>query len=211
VNNLMALAVLSTVTHRPMHPYEMATALRAWGKEQDMPIKWGSFYTVVRNLEKHGLLAAVESTREGRRPERTVYEITDAGRAELAGRAEELAQLEAEIHASVADLSALASQMEAGVRGSVRDIKKEMREAAKEARTPRLEEWRQFREAERRGPEAPPRQPTDPEPSELEARAADLLAEVRRLVRSGRVSPERQRVAVTVLESVRDQLRRLLS
>ncbi|WP_020578600.1 PadR family transcriptional regulator [Actinopolymorpha alba] len=83
VGNLLALAVLSTVAERPMHPYEMASLLRARGKEQDMNIKWGSFYTVVRNLEKHGMLEAVESVRQGARPERTIYRITDAGRDEL--------------------------------------------------------------------------------------------------------------------------------
>jgi DNA-binding PadR family transcriptional regulator len=83
VGNLMALGVLSVVAFRQMHPYEMATALRGWGKERDLPIKWGSLYTVVRNLAKHGFIAEVESTREGRRPERTVYRITDAGMAEL--------------------------------------------------------------------------------------------------------------------------------
>src|SRR5690606_38863390 len=50
VGNLLALAVLATVTRRPMHPYEMASLLRAHGKEDDMEIKWGSLCTVVRNL-----------------------------------------------------------------------------------------------------------------------------------------------------------------
>lgn len=90
VANLLALGVLSTVAFRPMHPYEMATALRGWGKDRDLQIKWGSLYTVVRNLAKHGLLAEVESTREGRRPERTVYRITDEGQAELVDWAREL-------------------------------------------------------------------------------------------------------------------------
>src|ERR687888_1769422 len=83
VRNLRALAVLTVVLQRPMHPYEMASVLRARGKDQDMPIKWGSLYTVVRNLEKHGLLEAAESGRQGGRPERTVYRITEAGRAEV--------------------------------------------------------------------------------------------------------------------------------
>ena len=48
-----------------------------------MKIKWGSFYTVVQNLEKYGLIEAVGSDRDGRRPERTTYAITDEGRAEL--------------------------------------------------------------------------------------------------------------------------------
>ncbi|BCJ61355.1 PadR family transcriptional regulator [Micromonospora endophytica] len=90
VGNLMALAVLSVLAQRPMHPYEIATALRGWGKDQDMPIKWGSLYTVVGNLDRHGFIAAAESVRAGRRPERTVYRITDAGRAELVDWAREL-------------------------------------------------------------------------------------------------------------------------
>ncbi|MER7892302.1 PadR family transcriptional regulator [Micromonospora sp. NPDC094482] len=90
VGNLLALAVLSALAQRPMHPYEIATTLRAWGKDQDMEIKWGSFYTVVRNLDRHGLITAVESVRAGRRPERTVYQITEAGRAELVDWAREL-------------------------------------------------------------------------------------------------------------------------
>ncbi|MGH3489842.1 MAG: PadR family transcriptional regulator [Actinopolymorphaceae bacterium] len=83
VGNLLALAVLSVVMSRPMHPYEMASVLRARGKDQDMKIKWGSLYTVVQNLEKHGLLEATESQRQGGRPERTLYRITAAGREEL--------------------------------------------------------------------------------------------------------------------------------
>jgi DNA-binding PadR family transcriptional regulator len=83
VGNMLALAVLATVVQRPMHPYEMASILRERGKDQDMKIKWGSLYTVVDNLAKHGLLEATGSIREGGRPERTIYRLTDAGRAEL--------------------------------------------------------------------------------------------------------------------------------
>jgi DNA-binding PadR family transcriptional regulator len=90
VSNLMALAILSTVVFRDMHPYEMAGALRGWGKDQDLPIKWGSLYTVVRNLARNGFLEEVASGREGRRPERTVYRITPAGRDELVDWTREL-------------------------------------------------------------------------------------------------------------------------
>lgn len=83
VGNLMALAILSTLLFRDMHPYEIANALRGWGKDADFAIKWGSFYTVVGNLAKHGMLEEVATGRAGRRPERTVYRITPAGRAEL--------------------------------------------------------------------------------------------------------------------------------
>lgn len=90
VDNLMALAVLATVVQRPMHRYEIASLMRARGKDQDMDVKWGSLYTVVQNLEKYGFIAAVESTRAGGRPERTVYGITDAGREEMADWVREL-------------------------------------------------------------------------------------------------------------------------
>jgi len=90
VGNLLALAVLGTLVQRPMHPYEMASILRARGKDQDMGFKWGSLYTVVGNLGKHGLIEAVETGRQGARPERTVYRITGAGRAELVDWVREL-------------------------------------------------------------------------------------------------------------------------
>jgi len=84
VGNLLALAILSQLAMgRPMHPYEIATMLKRTGKERDMSIKWGSFYTVVGNLEKAGYIEATMSDRAGRRPERTMYVITDAGRDEL--------------------------------------------------------------------------------------------------------------------------------
>jgi DNA-binding PadR family transcriptional regulator len=90
VGNLLALAVLSTLAERPMHPYELASLLRERGKDQSIKINWGSLYTVVQNLEKHGFIEAAGTSRQGRHPERTVYSITDAGRAELADWLREL-------------------------------------------------------------------------------------------------------------------------
>src|ERR1700748_563495 len=83
VSNLMALSLLSLLTERPLYPYEMASKLREYGKDQSIKINWGSLYTVVQNLEKHGFIETVEVAREGRQPERTTYRITAAGRAEL--------------------------------------------------------------------------------------------------------------------------------
>ena len=83
VSNLLALSLLTLLMERPMYPYEMATKLRLRGKDNAIKINWGSFYTVVQNLEKYGFIEAVEVAREGRQPERTTYQITDAGRAEL--------------------------------------------------------------------------------------------------------------------------------
>lgn len=108
VNNLLALAVLGSLVERPMHPYELATTLRERGKDFSIKINWGSLYTVVGNLEKHGLVAATETVREGRRPERTVYEITESGRAELRDWLRELVgEPEKEYHRFEAALSLL--------------------------------------------------------------------------------------------------------
>jgi DNA-binding PadR family transcriptional regulator len=109
VANLMALAVLATVVQRPMHRYEMASLMRTRGKDRDMNIKWGSLYTVVANLEKNGFLEAIDVTRQGARPERTVYQITDAGRDELVAWTRELiAEPEPEHTRFVAGLSVMA-------------------------------------------------------------------------------------------------------
>ena len=83
VSNPLALAVLASLRERPMHPYEMAATMRSQGKERSIKLNYGSLYTVVDNLAKHGLIEAMEASREGRRPERTVYRLTDEGRAEL--------------------------------------------------------------------------------------------------------------------------------
>jgi DNA-binding PadR family transcriptional regulator len=83
VSNPLALAVLAALRQGPMHPYEMATTMRSQGKERSIKLNFGSLYTVVDNLAKHGFIEAVEASREGRRPERTTYRLTGAGRAEL--------------------------------------------------------------------------------------------------------------------------------
>jgi DNA-binding PadR family transcriptional regulator len=82
-SNPLALAVLACLFERPMHPYEMASTMRERGKERSIKLNYGSLYTVVDNLAKHGLIEAMEARREGRRPERTVYRLTDTGRIKL--------------------------------------------------------------------------------------------------------------------------------
>jgi DNA-binding PadR family transcriptional regulator len=90
VANLLGLAVLGTLVQRPMHRYEIATTIREQGKDDDMDVKWGSLYTVVQNLERHGFVEAAGTDRQGARPERTIYRITAAGRRELAEWTREL-------------------------------------------------------------------------------------------------------------------------
>ena len=83
VGNLLALSLLSLLAQQPMYPYEMAQTLRARGKDKNFKINWGSLYTVVNNLEKYGFIEEAGTVREGRQPERTTYQITAQGLAEL--------------------------------------------------------------------------------------------------------------------------------
>jgi DNA-binding PadR family transcriptional regulator len=90
VGNMLALAILTALVEKPMHPYELASVLRERNKEQDLAIKWGSLYRVVQNLDRASFIEAVESVRQGARPERTVYRITEAGREEATDWVREL-------------------------------------------------------------------------------------------------------------------------
>jgi DNA-binding PadR family transcriptional regulator len=83
VGNLLALYLLSLLAQQPMYPYEMAQFLRERGKDKNFPINWGSLYTVVANLAKYGFIEEAGTVREGRQPERTTYQITSSGLAEL--------------------------------------------------------------------------------------------------------------------------------
>jgi DNA-binding PadR family transcriptional regulator len=83
VGNLLALAVLSYLSREPMHPYELSKTLRNYGDARSIKFNHGSLYMVVQQLAKAGFVAEQEVNRDGARPERTVYQITDAGREEL--------------------------------------------------------------------------------------------------------------------------------
>jgi DNA-binding PadR family transcriptional regulator len=82
-SNPLALAVLALLFERPMHPYEMGVVLKQRRKEESIKFRYGSLYTVIDLLLRRGYIAARGTAREGRRPERTVYEMTPAGREEL--------------------------------------------------------------------------------------------------------------------------------
>jgi DNA-binding PadR family transcriptional regulator len=83
VSNPLALAVLACLYERPMHPYEIASTLRERHKDESIKLNYGSLYSVVEALKGHSLILEQQTARQGNRPERTVYELTDAGRLEL--------------------------------------------------------------------------------------------------------------------------------
>jgi len=79
----VALSVLNLLAERPMHPYEMRVLMRQRHHDRAFQIRESSVYDTVARLADRGLIEPVEVSREGRRPERTVYAITEAGRDEL--------------------------------------------------------------------------------------------------------------------------------
>jgi DNA-binding PadR family transcriptional regulator len=88
--NLWALTVLCLLHERPMHPYEMHRLIRERKKDEFLDLKRGSLYHAIGRLQRAGLIASVETTREGRRPERTVYRLTEDGRHEVTAWLREL-------------------------------------------------------------------------------------------------------------------------
>ena len=83
VSNPLALAVLALLYERPMHPYEMVSVMRERGQHESVRLRYSSLYSVVEALGREGLISPRETVREGRRPERTVYGLTEAGHVEF--------------------------------------------------------------------------------------------------------------------------------
>lgn len=81
--NLWALTVLCLLRERPMHPYEMQRLIRQRHKDEFLDLKRGSLYHAIERLQKAGLIEVVETSREGRRPERTTYRLSERGELEV--------------------------------------------------------------------------------------------------------------------------------
>jgi DNA-binding PadR family transcriptional regulator len=79
----LGIAILSLLVRQPMHPYEMRHVIRVREIDRVMKVTHGTLYSTVDRLAGAGLIQPVETSREGRRPERTVYEITPGGRDQL--------------------------------------------------------------------------------------------------------------------------------
>jgi DNA-binding PadR family transcriptional regulator len=90
VSNPLALAVLACLAERPMHPYEMASTMRERHKDDAIKLNYGSLYSVIEALCRRNLIVAKETIKDGKRPERTVFELTGAGRLELSDWLSEL-------------------------------------------------------------------------------------------------------------------------
>ncbi|MFS0729324.1 PadR family transcriptional regulator [Curtobacterium sp. 1P10AnD] len=120
----LRLYLLVLLADHPMHGYEVITALGDRFGGTYVPSA-GTVYPRLAKLQEEGL---VTGTADGRR---TVYAITDAGRAELDARSAEVAALEDGVTDSVKSLAD-------GVRASVGEAMRSLRaDLAASAQAPR--------------------------------------------------------------------------
>jgi DNA-binding PadR family transcriptional regulator len=77
----LALAVLSLLHAAPLHPYAMQRLLKEWGKDHVINVgQRANLYKTIKRLLQAGLIAVRQTERDQQYPERTVYELTEAGR-----------------------------------------------------------------------------------------------------------------------------------
>lgn len=78
----LALTVLALLHYEPLHPYGLQRLIRQWGKDAVINVdQRASLYRTIDRLETAGLITVRETGRDQQYPERTVYELTDEGRA----------------------------------------------------------------------------------------------------------------------------------
>lgn len=79
--NPLAFSALAILIEQPMHPYEMYQLMLARREDRVVKVSAGSLYRAVERLARDGLIRETATERMGNRPERTVYTLTEAGRA----------------------------------------------------------------------------------------------------------------------------------
>ena len=80
----LAMVLLALVAEAPLHPYRMQQLIEERGRDRTVNVAQpNSVYQTTDRLHRAGLIAVRETTRDERRPERTVYEITEDGAATL--------------------------------------------------------------------------------------------------------------------------------
>jgi DNA-binding PadR family transcriptional regulator len=86
----LGIAILGLLLEHPMHPYEMFQTFVARSEDRIVKVRPGSLYHTVERLDRDGLVRATGTEREGNRPERTTYEITDTGHDRMLERITEM-------------------------------------------------------------------------------------------------------------------------
>jgi DNA-binding PadR family transcriptional regulator len=76
----LGMALLALLVEAPMHPYRMQQMLKERGQDQLVNVaQRNSVYQALDRLVRDGLARPASTSREAGRPERTIYEITEAG------------------------------------------------------------------------------------------------------------------------------------
>jgi DNA-binding PadR family transcriptional regulator len=86
----LGISVLALLRERPMHGYEIFQSLISRHSDRILKVRPGSLYHVVNRLAEEKLIRQTGTARNGNRPERTTYELTDAGADTLTARLHEL-------------------------------------------------------------------------------------------------------------------------
>ncbi|MCU1441948.1 MAG: PadR family transcriptional regulator [Cryobacterium sp.] len=120
----LRLYLLSLLAERPRHGYELIQALSERFGGTYSPSA-GTIYPRLAKLEEEGL---VTKSTDGRK---TVYEITDAGRTELAERESDLDAIEDEMTDSV---RRLADEVRSGVNDAMKSLRADLASAARQAK-----------------------------------------------------------------------------
>lgn len=77
----LAMTVLLLLNQQPLHPYGLRQLVLQWNKDRVVNVSQrNAIYQVIERLERSGLISVKETARNERRPERTVYEITELGK-----------------------------------------------------------------------------------------------------------------------------------
>lgn len=135
VTNLLGLAVLSYLAERPMHAYELNRLLKERDAARAFKLSYGALYSVVRQLANAGLIRAAGTGQRGKLPQHTVYQLTEAGRAEMrVWLAELLSQPRHEYPAFAAALSLVVLLPPGEVAGLLRTRQERLTAAAGEIR-----------------------------------------------------------------------------
>jgi DNA-binding PadR family transcriptional regulator len=80
----LAMVLLALLMEAPMHPYRMQRMIKERGQDQLVNVaQRNSVYQALDRLVRDGLVRPAGTGRDGGRPERTTYEITEAGAATL--------------------------------------------------------------------------------------------------------------------------------
>jgi DNA-binding PadR family transcriptional regulator len=190
----LRLYLLKLLEESPRHGYEVIRLLedRFMGLYAPSP---GTIYPRLQRLEADGL---VTQSQEGGRK---VYQITDAGREELASRRDELDELEREIAGSV---HGLAREIRDEVRGTVRDLKQELKQAAREIRREQRSENRSRRDRDA------DHHRWDWHDEGLDGRLGDFLDRTNRALRRAQLTEAQVRECAAILDEALQRIRQTL-